>query len=49
MSFTDFLLQFDKVAVNKIFSDNWDIYSIEGQWTPKTNGGRCPVNTDKGT
>jgi calpain, invertebrate len=49
MSFTDFLLQFDRVATNKIFSENWEVYSIESQWTTKTNGGRCPAALDKGT
>ena len=48
MSFTDFLIQFDKVAVNKVFSENWEVYSIESQWTTKTNGGRCPTNLEKG-
>ena len=48
MSFTDFLQQFDKVAVSKIFSENWEVYSIESQWTPKTNGGRCPAPQEKG-
>ena len=49
MSFTDFLIQFDRVAVNKIFSENWEVYSVESQWTTKTNGGRCPVSLDKVT
>lgn len=49
MSFSDFLAQFDKVAVNKTFSENWEVYSIESQWTTKTNGGRCPITLDKGT
>lgn len=39
MSFTDFLIQFEKVAVNKIFPESWEVYSIESQWTAKTNGG----------
>jgi hypothetical protein len=39
MSFTDFLIQFEKVAVNKVFPESWEVYSIESQWTAKTNGG----------
>lgn len=39
MSFTDFLIQFEKVAINKVFPESWEVYSIESQWTAKTNGG----------
>lgn len=43
MSFTDFVLQFDRVSVNKTFPESWEVYSIESQWTAKTNGGStCP-------
>jgi len=28
MSFTDFLMQFDKVAINKVFPESWEVYSI---------------------
>ena len=44
MSFPDFLQQFDNVVVGKVFPESWDMYSIEGEWQGKTNGGRCPVN-----
>lgn len=44
MSFTDFLQQFDKVVVGKVFPESWEMYSIEGEWSGKTNGGRCPTN-----
>lgn len=50
MSINDFMLQFDKVVINKVFPENWEVYSIEGEWAGKTNGGRCPTNyiqTDK--
>ena len=43
MSFTDFLLQFDTIALAKVFPDNWEAYSIDGVWTIKTNGGKCPT------
>jgi calpain len=39
MSFTDFILQFDKVCITKIFPESWEIYSIESEWSGKTNGG----------
>jgi len=42
MSFADFVLQFDRVIINKVFPESWEIYSIESQWTSKTNGGKCP-------
>ncbi len=44
MSFPDFMQQFERVYVGKIFPENWEAYSIEGLWQGKTNGGRCPVN-----
>lgn len=28
MSFTDFVVQFEKVVINKIFPESWEIYSI---------------------
>ena len=40
MSFTDFLTQFERVAVGKLFPDSWEVYSIESEWNSKTNGGR---------
>lgn len=30
MSFTDFMQQFDKVYIGKIFPEAWEMYSIEG-------------------
>jgi calpain len=47
MSLSDFMLQFDRVAVNKVFPENWEVYSIEGEWSGKTNGGRCPTNLNQ--
>lgn len=29
MNLTDFLMQFDKVLINKVFPENWEFYSIE--------------------
>lgn len=39
MSLTDFMLQFDKVAIAKVFPETWEVYSIESEWMGKTNGG----------
>jgi hypothetical protein len=30
MSFTDFVQQFQEVAISKVFPETWDMYSIEG-------------------
>lgn len=56
MSFTDFVAQFEKVAISKVFPESWEIYSIESQWTAKTNGGStftlklgCPIGFEKAT
>lgn len=47
MSLSDFMLQFDRVVVNKVFPENWEVYSIEGEWSGRTNGGRCPTNLNQ--
>lgn len=44
MNFTDFMQQFDKIHIGKVFPESWEAYSIEGEWSGKTNGGRCPIN-----
>ena len=43
MSFTDFMMQFDRVFVGRVFPETWENYSIEGEWKGKTNGGKCPL------
>ena len=39
MSFTDFMMQFDRTFIGKVFPEAWETYSIEGEWHGKTNGG----------